>query len=169
MVLDEPTNHLDLWARQALEEALRKFDGTVLMVSHDRYFLNRVCDHIMAFYPGRVLLIPGGYDDYCHFVNSLAARDASEKNGDKTTPSIAKKEPSATPRKKRKFPYRKLEAIESDIALCEASIAEIQARLLEPQTLRNGQLYKQVQRELEAKQTEFSQLFEHWEEASELN
>jgi ATP-binding cassette, subfamily F, member 3 len=169
MVLDEPTNHLDLWARQALEEALRKFDGTVLIVSHDRYFLNRVCDHIMAFYPGRVLVIPGGYDDYCHFVNGLSARETSEKSPDKAATSTTKKETTASTRKKRKFPYRKLEAIESDIAQCEAAIAEIQAKLLEPQTLRNGQLYKQIQRELELKQEEFSRLFEHWEEASELN
>ena len=48
LVLDEPTNHLDLWARDALEKALTQFDGTVLFVSHDRYFVNRVADHMLG-------------------------------------------------------------------------------------------------------------------------
>ena len=52
LVLDEPTNHLDLWARDALEQALTAFDGTVLFVSHDRYFVNRVADHLIVFEPG---------------------------------------------------------------------------------------------------------------------
>lgn len=167
LVLDEPTNHLDLWARQALEEALRKYDGTVIVVSHDRYFLNRISDHILAFFPGRVLVIPGGYEDYCHFVSTLAARNQT------TSPAVKEAAPprkeTSPPRRKRKFPYRKLEALEADLAQCESSISEIQAKLLEPHTLRNGQLYRQIQKELEAKQEEYSRLFEHWEEASELN
>ena len=54
LVLDEPTNHLDLWARDALETALTHFDGTVLFVSHDRYFVNRVADHLLMIEPDRV-------------------------------------------------------------------------------------------------------------------
>ena len=54
LVLDEPTNHLDLWSRGALEASLRKFDGTVLFVSHDRYFLNQVADHLLIVEPGAV-------------------------------------------------------------------------------------------------------------------
>ena len=53
-MLDEPTNHLDLWARDALEKALTQFDGTVLFVSHDRYFVNRVADHLLVIEPDRV-------------------------------------------------------------------------------------------------------------------
>ena len=62
LVLDEPTNHLDLWAREALEKALLKFDGTVLFVSHDRYFVNRVADHLLVIEPGRVRIVEGNYD-----------------------------------------------------------------------------------------------------------
>ncbi|MGA2799571.1 MAG: ABC-F family ATP-binding cassette domain-containing protein, partial [Thermoguttaceae bacterium] len=51
LVLDEPTNHLDIWARDALERAIKNFDGTVLLVSHDRYFLNRAADHLLVFEP----------------------------------------------------------------------------------------------------------------------
>ena len=65
LVLDEPTNHLDLWACEALEQALKAFEGTVLVVSHDRYFLNQVCDQILALDgKGGTQLIHGNYDTY---------------------------------------------------------------------------------------------------------
>ena len=64
LVLDEPTNHLDLWARDALEKAISQFDGTVLFVSHDRYFVNRVADHLLMIEPERIRVIEGNYDTY---------------------------------------------------------------------------------------------------------
>src|SRR5207253_1167792 len=65
LVLDEPTNHLDLWACEALEQALLDFDGTALVVSHDRYFLNRVVDLLLVLEgDGRVQVIHGTYDTY---------------------------------------------------------------------------------------------------------
>ncbi len=64
LVLDEPTNHLDLWARDALEKAITQFDGTVLFVSHDRYFVNRVADHLLMIEPERIRVIEGNYDTY---------------------------------------------------------------------------------------------------------
>ena len=75
LVLDEPTNHLDLWAREALEQALVAFDGTVLFVSHDRYFVNRVADHLIVFEPDRVRVIEGNYEAYQLFLQSKAAAD----------------------------------------------------------------------------------------------
>ena len=72
LVLDEPTNHLDLWARDALEQALTAFDGTVLFVSHDRYFVNRVADHLIVFEPSGVRVIEGNYEAYQLFLQSKA-------------------------------------------------------------------------------------------------
>jgi len=64
LLLDEPTNHLDLPTREALEDALAGYGGTLLFVSHDRYFINRVATKVAAFEDGRVRLYDGGYDDY---------------------------------------------------------------------------------------------------------
>ena len=64
LVLDEPTNHLDIWACDSLEEALKAFDGSAIVVSHDRYFLNRVVDVLIVFHDGRAEVVYGNYDTY---------------------------------------------------------------------------------------------------------
>ena len=64
IILDEPTNDLDLASLRMLEEALADFDGTILVVSHDRYFLDRICDQIVAFEDGGVFVQPGNYSYY---------------------------------------------------------------------------------------------------------
>src|SRR5439155_23337205 len=65
LILDEPTNHLDLWACDSLEQALKEFEGTVIVVSHDRYFLNQVCDLLIALdAKGGSQVIHGMYDTY---------------------------------------------------------------------------------------------------------
>jgi ATP-binding cassette subfamily F protein 3 len=72
LVLDEPTNHLDLWARDALEQALAEFDGTVLFVSHDRYFVDRVADHLLVVEKDRVRIVEGNYQAYQRLVRGDA-------------------------------------------------------------------------------------------------
>src|SRR4051794_26738247 len=113
LILDEPTNHLDLWARGALEKALRDFDGSVLFVSHDRYFLNQVATKLLIVEPGRFRVIDGNYDTYQHFVKQGLAQEARagvaiSSAGTKPGPgaSLATSKP-ARERPKRKFPYRK--------------------------------------------------------------
>ena len=70
LILDEPTNHLDLWARAALEKALSDFEGTVLFISHDRYFVDHVADHLLIIQPdGRFKKLEGNYTDYRHMVS----------------------------------------------------------------------------------------------------
>jgi len=74
LVLDEPTNHLDLFSRDAVEKAINTYDGTVITASHDRYFLDRTCDHIMAMYGGHLRSFPGNYTQY----RSMVAREDEE-------------------------------------------------------------------------------------------
>ncbi len=182
LVLDEPTNHLDLWARSALERALREFDGTVLFVSHDRYFLNQVADHLLVVQPGRFRVIEGNYQDYLHLVRRGLAEEATtaspagsdgksgktttQKGGGKSEPRPATDKPA---RRKRRFPYRKVADIEADIAACEARIAQLHDDLASPEVHRDGQRVRQAATELEEQQQQLTVLYEHWEEASERN
>src|SRR5205085_2086626 len=80
LILDEPTNHLDLWACDALEQALLDFDGSVIVVSHDRYFLNRVVDILLVLEgDGRVQVIYGNYDTYLRMQALQGESARSEK------------------------------------------------------------------------------------------
>ncbi len=186
MVLDEPTNHLDLWACDALERSLNEFDGTVLFVSHDRYFLNRVSDHLLVVEPGRFRVIDGNYDTYLHFVRQgLAGADVraagAESLNSRATPNDAgkvvkpskksvKKHPDEKPAKRVwRFPYRKVADIEAEVFQRETRIGEIHAELALPEVLRDGRRVKELQAELAEEQESLETLYEHWEEASERN
>ncbi len=83
LILDEPTNHLDLWACEALEEALLQFEGTTIVVSHDRYFLNRVVDLLVVFEGDRVQVVHGNYDTYelLRGTEGRSSRDQSQRPG----------------------------------------------------------------------------------------
>ena len=164
LVLDEPTNHLDLWARDALEQALRTFDGTLICVSHDRYFLNQVVDHLIVLTFGAHRLVLGNFDDYM-YVKRKEQTSATQSRPHEKIPE--KKQ--AKPRRKRRFKYRKVEEIEGDIAAKEALVDQLHTKLVDPDVLRDGSQVKQVQQELMEVQNQLTVLYEHWEEASELN
>jgi ATPase subunit of ABC transporter with duplicated ATPase domains len=177
LVLDEPTNHLDLWARDSLERSLAEFDGTVLLVSHDRYFLNRVVDHLLVVEPNRFRIIAGNYDAYLHLVaRGLAAGEAKvgEPTGAKPTrdsdPSLANDEADGKrARRKRRFPYRKVPELEREILDQETRLEELNQSLSDPQTHRDGDRVRQVKSDIAAVQESLRSLYEHWEEAVEMN
>ena len=212
LVLDEPTNHLDLWARDALEQALRAFDGTVLFVSHDRYFVNCVADHLIVFEPGGVRTIEGNYEAYQLYLQSKAALPAppTQQAGPrgKASPPTGKspskqhaKSPSkhqpqhvsgksdaagtkqeqqggrrrggetgtAQRTKKRRFPYRKLSDIEGEIFQRESRIEQLNEELGDQATFRDGGRVRALKQELADQHSALKKLYEHWEEATELN
>ncbi|MGO9112361.1 MAG: ABC-F family ATP-binding cassette domain-containing protein [Thermoguttaceae bacterium] len=211
LVLDEPTNHLDLWARDALEQALAAFDGTVLFVSHDRYFVNRVADHLIVFEPSGVRVIEGNYEEYQLFLQSKAAavrskaqqaaprgkspaaekshsnrhsksrvREAPKHSSGKSGPAPSMKEErggkngigdtgTAQRSKKRRFPYRKLSDIEGEIFQRESRIEQLNEELGDQATFRDGGRIRALKQELAEQQSALKKLYEHWEEASEMN
>ncbi|MFO0896914.1 MAG: ABC-F family ATP-binding cassette domain-containing protein [Pirellulales bacterium] len=174
LVLDEPTNHLDLWARDALEQALRDWNGTVLFVSHDRYFMNRVADHLLVVEPGRFRVIEGNYDAYRHLVKvGLSAGEAKVErtSGKATAPAkpAASASAAAPGKRKRKYPYRKVADLEADIELHERLLVEQRDLLCQPEVLRDGERMRAAKAELARLEEALPKLYEHWEEASELN
>jgi ATP-binding cassette subfamily F protein 3 len=172
LVLDEPTNHLDLWACDALEEALLEYEGTVIVVSHDRYFLNRVVDLLLVLDgKGGVQVIHGNYETY-------ERMRAQEQGGAKAREERKKAAPARPAggdgqgkpaKRKRKFPYRKVEDLEADIALRETELKELERRLAEPELYRDGEKVKETTKAFEETKAELARLYEHWEEAVELN
>jgi len=173
MILDEPTNHLDLWARDSLERALLNFGGTLLFVSHDRYFVNRVADHLLVVEPGRFRVVDGNYETYLYLSRPGAnenngANEGQGGRGNKATKSSAK--PAVAKAKtKRRFPFRKVADLEEDILVRETRVEELHVLLTDPDVLRDGRRVRAVQAELTEQQQALNGLYDHWQEASELN
>lgn len=174
LILDEPTNHLDLWARGSLERALKEFDGSVLFVSHDRYFLNQVATKLLVVEPGRFRVIEGNYDTYQHFVRQGLAREArasvplaGTKPGSGGAAAASTK--PTKERRKRKFPYRKAAEIEAEIGQRERRIEELHQLFGVEDVLRDGAKIRQLKAELEEHESSLPGLYDHLEEAMELN
>ncbi|MBC7818212.1 MAG: ABC-F family ATP-binding cassette domain-containing protein [Planctomycetaceae bacterium] len=177
-ILDEPTNHLDLWARASLEEALTKFDGTLLFVSHDRYFLDQVASNVIVLDPAvgdpGWKFFEGNYSAFVAFRKAIAAEMSGRKliaeSRQPLSPfSESSNTPSVSSRRKRQYPYRQAADIESDIASAEAELRTLEADLCNPDVLRDGRRVKEVMTAAEQLKSDLARLYEHWEEAVELN
>jgi ATP-binding cassette subfamily F protein 3 len=169
LVLDEPTNHLDLWACDALEQALLEYEGTTIVVSHDRYFLNRVVDLLIALDgEGNAQVIHGNYETYEMMrAQQDAARPAAKT--EKAEKKEAPKRQEKPAKKKRQFPYRKVDDIEAEIAVMETQLADLETQLASPELYRDGNKVTETTRAFEDTKECLRQLYAHWEEAVELN
>lgn len=165
LVMDEPTNHLDLWSREALAAALQAFEGTVLVVSHDRYFINQLCDHVLVLDNDRAHVIDGNYDTF----RMVTARGSFANDSlSKQAKPIPNPTADQSPRRKRRFPYRRIEEIEAEIAEREALQKRLEGDLSDPEVLRSRERVLETLSRLEKESERISQLYEHWHEASEL-
>jgi len=181
LVLDEPTNHLDLWACDALEQSLLEFEGTLIVVSHDRYFLNRVVDLLIVLDgAGGAQVIHGNYKTYERMRSLKGAGDSESTLAKESGLSNEGRKPSevrgltppaqkTTAKRKRRFPYRKMEELEADIESAETRLRELEQLLASTDLYRDGDKVKQTTRDFEETKTRLRQLYEHWEEAVELS
>lgn len=165
IVLDEPTNDLDLQSLRMLEEALVDFEGSVLVVSHDRYFLDRVCDQVVAFEDGGIFVQPGNYSYY------LEKRKEREKRGREAF-TVPKAAPVAVAPKKKKLGFkeqRELEGMEAAIHTAESRVSEIEALLNDPSFyITRSQEASGLLEEVEATKAEIARLYSRWEELESL-
>ena len=169
LVLDEPTNHLDLWARDSLENALRSFEGTVLFVSHDRYFVNRVADHLLVVEPDRVRVVEGKYETYRRMHDRKPEAATRPEPGPSRQPAKKPDASSKPAAKKRRFAYRKVEDLEAEIFERESRVEELHEQLAEGDTHRDGERVREIMEEIDQQRDALATLYEHWDEATELN
>lgn len=171
VVLDEPTNDLDLPSLRMLEEALVDFDGTVLVVSHDRYFLDRICDQIVAFEDAGVILQPGNYSYYLEKKKERDRRDkALETSLRAMAPRVeAAQSKSVRPRKLSFKEQRELEGMESAILAAEGQVAELEALLNDPAfyVKRAAEAPKLIA-DLDRVKREVAALYDRWHELDQL-
>jgi ABC transport system ATP-binding/permease protein len=171
LILDEPTNDLDLPTLRVLEEALIAFPGVVCVVSHDRYFLNRVCTDILAFEgDGKIHHSVGDYDYYLEKKQRAAAKVAAKASEWAAVPATKKPAtPSAAaPAKPRKMSFkeiRELEGMEKAIHEVEAEIGRIENLFATPDFHRtHAKQTEQLVADLAAAKAKLAKLFVRWEE-----
>jgi len=160
LVLDEPTNDLDLATLRVLEEALLTFKGTLLVVSHDRYFLNRVCTSILGFEgDGRIFQQPGNYDYYLEKRDQRLLKPSATKQKGKAT--VSKKE---KPRKLKWAEERELETIEETILKAETAVASLEEKFTAPDFYeKHADNWKELQKELDQSKENVTNLYARWE------
>jgi len=169
LILDEPTNDLDLPTLRVLEEALIAFPGVVVVVSHDRYFLNRVCTDILAFEgDGRIAHSVGDYDYYLEKRKRVAEQAKAWKGEAKTVGKQSSTAPAAKSAKPRKLSFketRELEGMEAQIHGVEAEIARIEGLFAAPDFHRtHATQTSQLNGQLAAAKENLTKLFARWEE-----
>ena len=176
LILDEPTNDLDLPTLRVLEEALIAFPGMVLVVSHDRYFLNRVCTNILAFEgDGKITHSVGDYDYYLEKKQrevAEAARWLAVETAARNKAAAAKSAAAAKASKPRKLSFketRELEGMEAHIHGLEAESARIENLFATPDFHRtHGAQMTELTVQLEAARAEVARLYKRWEELEAL-
>jgi len=173
IILDEPTNDLDLPSLRMLEEALADFDGSVICVSHDRYFLDRICDQIIAFEENGLIVQPGNYS---YYLEKRHAREAAERiqaqSAARDAAARRKATTEAVSNKPRKLTFKEkteLEGIETAILAAEQEVESIESRLHDPgyQAAHFAEIPELVKHLDQAKVT-VATLYERWEDLEAL-
>ena len=168
LLLDEPTNHLDMDSREVLEDALDDFDGTLLTVSHDRYFINRVANRVVEMRPDGVTEYLGNYDDYVEKKRLEADGALAEAEGGKTRTQLDKeKRRERLKQESAKTLKLKLKQAEQAIADAEERIAQLEARMADPETYKSPDAAQKLAQEHRDAQEALDALYSDWEELSE--
>lgn len=178
LILDEPTNHLDIMSKEILEDALNGYEGTILYVSHDRYFINRTAHRILDLTEGQFVSYVGNYDYYLEKHDTvMAAIEASapqSADADNTVAAKAAESEVKLDWKAQKEEQARLRKKENDLKKCEEKIAELEARISEIDTeMSDPTIGTQVAKlqELSKEQTscqeQLEKLYEQWEELAE--
>lgn len=178
LILDEPTNHLDIMSKEILEDALNGYEGTILYVSHDRYFINRTAHRILDLTEGQFVSYFGNYDYYLekHDTVMAAIEANAPQNADADSAVAAKAAESEVKLdwKAQKEEQARLRKKENDLKKCEEKIAELEARISEIDTEMSDpsigtQVAKlqELTKEQAACQEQLEKLYEQWEELAE--
>ena len=168
LLLDEPTNHLDTTSREALEESLKSYEGTMLIISHDRYFINKLADRILELKPEGMTEYLGNYDYYMEKRLEKSGQDSGKTHTETKKSAGAidykmKKEMQAQERKRRSM----LKKTEQEIEETELEMEKVNEQLADPQVTSDYQKLIELSGKLEELKAKQEQLYEQWAELSD--
>ena len=169
LIMDEPTNHLDMASKEALENALAFYNGTLILISHDRYFLDKLVNRVIELDNKKLRLFEGNYTDYLAGRERMQAQETvnvSEKeSGVKRSRDLKRQQAEA-----RQAISKQRQILDKDIKIWETKIEELETRkndleqeMLLPETYQNGELIAKLQKEYAAVKIELENSFQKWE------
>lgn len=165
LLLDEPTNHLDIMSREALEEAILNYNGTIILISHDRYFLNKIINKIYELNEDGVKEYLGNYSYYVEKkTNPHRFEQMEEYSGVTKTQIKLDKKKKREAEKAEREQAKLLKNIENKIAETEETIEELQGQLCLEEVYSNPDKSKEVHQLLQNAENELAELYEQWEE-----
>ncbi|MEG1257290.1 ABC-F family ATP-binding cassette domain-containing protein [Clostridium sp.] len=165
LLLDEPTNHLDIMSREALEDAILNYDGTIILISHDRYFLNKIINKIFELNEDGVKEYLGNYSYYVEKKkNPLRFQYEEEISGVTKTQIKLDKKKRKEAEKAEKEKVAVLKNIENKIAATEESIETLQSQLCLEEVYSNPDKSRDINKEIQLAEEELQSLYEDWEE-----
>jgi ATP-binding cassette subfamily F protein 3 len=176
LVLDEPTNHLDIPSRESLENALEEYDGTIIVVSHDRFFLDKIANQMLSFEAdGRILDFDGNYTEFHDWKLSEPPALAGVPSRKSAIVDMQQPEPSTNAESKLSKNQRnqlesRIKKIESEIAALEGTAAELSAQMASPEVAADFSKLNDVAEKHRDTESKIQKLYAEWEKsADELN
>ena len=168
LILDEPTNHLDIPSREVLEEALLEFSGSIIVISHDRYFLDRVAQRLLVIRPEGHVIHSGNYSSYIEFLEQDRARRESESRKKSKEKSEARK-PKEKPARSTssRFDAMSVEDLEAMVIDLECKLSDIQEKFGDPAIYKNPEELETLQEEQAFLEQELSEVDQAWQERAE--
>ena len=164
LLLDEPTNHMDIIGKESLENILKDYKGTLIFVSHDRYFVNKIADLILEFEKGKVTFFDGNYEEFTRYKESL---DNDENNIIKTTPKEKNTNNQYFIDKQNNKLKNKMNKIEQEIENKENKIKELEKEILDENISTDYIKLAQLQEEIQKLKNEIEEKMIEWENLSE--
>lgn len=161
LLMDEPTNHLDIDSKEVLEDAILNYEGTLFVISHDRYFLNRVTDKILELTPEGLKEYLGNYDYYLEKKNESLYEEDEEDTKTKTQIKLERKKEKELIQKERER-KRQIKKLEEEITQTEKSIEEIDSLLYDPDIYEDHEKIVELSQKRQELQDELDNLYEKW-------
>lgn len=162
LLLDEPTNHMDIIGKESLENLLKAYEGTVIVVSHDRYFINKIADSLLIFKENGVEYFDGTYAEY------IEKNESEEEKVVSKEPKEKKKNTDYLENKERNRAKNKIKRIENDIENKEKQIKEIQEKMASDEICTNYVKLNELQQQINLIEQEIEQKMQEWEELSQF-
>lgn len=169
LILDEPTNHLDIDSREVLENAINEFTGTVLFVSHDRYFINQVATDVLDMHKDGITHYEGNYDDFLAEQTKRQSSIPSDNTDKQATPSTGKQsyQQSKEQQKARRKLQRQVDKLEQEMSELEDQQTQLQEKMSQPEIATDIDKLTDLQKDLDATKDKAEEVELAWTEAAE--